>query len=220
MDTILVSLCPSEFNTKLWYPFKYVASQLARLERKGFQIEVKGKTQTIYARLIALSGDNLFCHYAYGLNNCFSSGKCCRFCTIDVQAVRNFMYYDNSDPDRNRAKFQEKELDIPTDRSAGKFTISDRLGVKRRHLFDFEFYKTDINKIQMVDCFHDTLQGVLGYLIQFFVENLNIPGDEGPKHKRLNKIVKSFYFKYGCLRFKEKLDVSGTGYQKLEFFQV
>ena len=110
--------------------------------------------------------------------------------------------------------------EIPLDRNTFKHTV-DRHGVVRLHAFDFRFYTElgNINRIQLLDIFHDTLQGVMVYLIGFIVRKVKIRGD-GKRFQNLNSIIESTYFLRGRVNFKPNLEIRGSGYQKLEFYQV
>ena len=216
LDTILVMMCPNQFNKRLRFATRPIASCLQRLSKKGFEVEIEGEKRRIYVKLFGLSGDNLFCNYAYGLGGSFTHGKFCRFCTIDGESIRKYMYFREED----RAKWQAENFEIPLDRNTFKHTV-DRHGVVRLHAFDFRFYTElgNINRIQLLDIFHDTLQGVMVYLIGFIVRKVKIRGD-GKRFQNLNSIIESTYFLRGRVNFKPNLEIRGSGYQKLEFYQV
>ena len=137
------------------------------------------------------------------------------------------MYYRQGD-ERRAKRFTDLGFEIPKDRKDLNHKRDKTTGIIRKHLFSSRNFTTfkdkDIDRIQLLDTFHDTLQGVLIYLIDHFLEKFKIPGNPN-KPIYYNELLNKLYFRQGRPRFKPKNEkpyfvISGSGYQKLEFYQV
>ena len=218
-DTILCVLSPNKFNKSLWFLFSHIVSGLKTLYETGITIEFDNQTHTIFGNLMGISGDNLFCHYAYGLQASFSNGYCCRICPATFEFVKKFVYYQEKD----KQKILDSGHKIPLNRDKIKHSVDASLGMQRPNAFSGNFYDLvpDIDKIQVVDVFHDNLQGVVPSLTKLLLKNMKFDLKKGQqKFEFINEIIEANYFVHGRLSVNEKLKCSGSGMQKLEFWQV
>ena len=91
-DSIGSLFAPKRLSSKrLFAVCQHLRNSIKYLYETGFEVMFQGRPQRIFARVLCITGDNQFMNYFFGLQGSFSSGKVCRFCTIDhKQIVFNF----------------------------------------------------------------------------------------------------------------------------------
>ena len=138
--------------------------------------------------------------------------------------MRQFVYWD---PDKLQDYLDggftaEDEPKLRRDIEYKVDTETDKNGVVRHHPLYSDFYTLidNINECCPPDIFHDTLQGMLGYLIDYLMQKLPIKGSKKEKYQNINDIIKKEKWNNGHVKFNEKMKLMGSAYQKYEFFQV
>ena len=82
-DTFLSLIAPKALTSKVLFDvFREIRETLYRLYSVGFKVKIREETHQVYARVVALSGDNLWVNTIYGLSSQFTSGTLLYFTFI------------------------------------------------------------------------------------------------------------------------------------------
>ena len=167
----LVSLVKS----KSWKKFgndacnKRLISDLALLETEGVQVENPVK-RIVKAGLQFIIGDNLGQHQIAEMNQVFSSGKICRWCTISYdEACKQGLAYQGCRDGFKPDDWTVEVYDANAEKAKEDGSSVDTLGIKGHCVF---------NKLQAFHCVlqmppcigHDFYEGCFSYDVQFYLD--------------------------------------------------
>lgn len=159
--------------------------EMQKLGTLGFTVQIDGKLHTIQAFVSYMSSDNLACHGISGYFESFSSKKICRHCNATTANIKE-SFSESCYQERTAAAYAHQcSLVLANPEMASLYGLKGDSVLNSLPLFH-------VTRGTPFDVAHDILEGVLCYVLEFFIQKATESSTRYFSIDELNYAIETF----------------------------